>query len=137
MVSPDQKFLCSGEVTEWRYQRKYSNGFRAIVFRPVDGSATKFRVVGVNDIPVGPNNTPLTYTVPKFQRIAVKAGDMIGWSFGGGVLGFTFGGDHRVRWLGGGELNGDIRGRELDINGGVQNREYSITAVVGANEPGE
>ena len=138
MVSPDQKFPCNGQVTEWRYQGKKSNGFQAIVWRRVDNSTTKFRVVGINDIPAGTANTPITFTVSKYQRITVKAGDMIGWSFGDPVLAFDYGGVHSVRWLGG-NLHGNLQVfQERDINEGVEKREYSIVATIGMiGEPGE
>ena len=131
MVSPDQKFLCNGQVTEWRYQAKASHGFLAIVWRPVDGSATKFRVVGINNIPAGPVNTLVTYPVPKNQRITVEAGDVIGWSFGAAVLTYNEGGGYRVRWLGR-NLHGSLQVyQESDINACVEKREYSIAATVG------
>ena len=131
MISPDQKFFCGGQVTEWRYQGKHADGFRAIVWRPVDDSGTQFRIVGINDIPAGPINSPVTYIVPRSQRITVNAGDMIGWSFGAEVLAFDYGGTHSVRWLGG-NLHGNLHAnQELNINGGVGEREYSIAAFVG------
>ena len=131
MISPDQKFFCSGQVTEWRYQGKHSNGFRAVVWRPVDASATQFRIVGINDIPAGPINSPVTYIVPKSQRITVKAGDVIGWSFGGEVLAFDIGGTHSVRWLSGNLRDSLQTNQEHNFNGGVQKRKYSIAAIVG------
>ena len=138
MVSPDQKFLCSGQVAEWQYQGKHSHGFRAIVWRPMDDSAMKFLIVGINDIPAGDINAPVTYAVPKSQRITVKAGDVIGWSFGDEVLAFDIGGAHSVRWLGG-NLHGSLQAnQEHDFFiAGVQNREYSIAATVIESEPGE
>ena len=130
MVSPDQSFRCNGQVTEWQYQAKTSNGFRAIVWRPVDESATKFRIVGINDIPAGAVNTPVTYSVPLNQSIRVQFGDVIGWSFGAGVLTYNVGGGYRVRWVGG-NLHGSLAvNQERVIGGGVQEREYSIAAVV-------
>ena len=130
MVSPDQQFLCNGQVTEWRYQGKTSYAFRAIVWRPVDDSDTQFRIVGINDIPVGAANTPVIYTVPESERITVRAGDVIGWSFGESVLTFNGGGHYRVRWVGG-NLHGSLQVNEVrDINSGVEEREYSIAATV-------
>ena len=73
MVSPDQRFLCNGQVTEWRYQGKQSNAFRAIVWRQVEGFATQFQVVGINGIPAGAVNTLVSYTVPENDRITVNA----------------------------------------------------------------
>ena len=138
MVSPDQKLNCNGEVTKWRYQGKKSNPFRAIVWRPVGNSDTKFRIVGINKIPAGKVNGLVSYTVPKNERITVKAGDVIGWSFGASVLTYNGGGSHRVRWVGGNLHEGLKANQERNINGGVQKREYSIAAKVGeAGEPGE
>ena len=134
MVSPDQQFLCDGQLTEWRYQGKRSNvSFRAIVWRPVDLSAnvTQFKVVGINDIPAGAINTPVHYTVPANERIAVEAGDVIGWSFQDSVLAYSRGGDYRVRWVHR-NLNGSLQMNQVhDISSGVEEREYSIAATVG------
>ena len=137
MASPDKPFLCNGHVTTWRYLAKKSNAFQAIVLRPIDGSTARFLVVGVNNIPAGATNTPVTYIVPSNQRILVKAGDVIGWSFGYSVLAFSYGGVHRVRWLY--NLYGSLQAnQDLDINSGGQAREYSIAATVGeVSEPGE
>ena len=130
MLSRDQRFSCNGEVTEWQYVAKQSHGFRAIVWRQMDSTATTFFVVGINDIPAGPINTPVTYKVPEFERIRVKVGDMIGWSFGDGVLAFDIGGDHSVRWLGG-NLHSSIQlNSVLQFDDGAGNREYSIAAKV-------
>ena len=130
MVSLDQLFLCNGQVTEWRYQGKTSNEFRAIVWRPVDGPHTQFRIVGINDIPAGAANTPVTYTVPENERITVRAGDVIGWSFGESVLTYNIGGGHHsVRWVGR-NLHGSLQANQLhDINSGIEEREYSIAAT--------
>ena len=137
MVSPDQRFLCNGQVTAWQYLGQNSNAFRAIVWRPINTSATQFRIVGINNIPAGAVNTPVTYTIPENQRISVKAGDVIGWSFGDSVLPYNFGGANRVRYLKG-NLNGSLTNQVLDINFGVWEREYSIAAtVVEVREPGE
>ena len=136
MVSPDQKFFCNGQVTEWRYQGKHSNGFRVIVWKPVENSATKFRIVGINDIPAGDVNTPVTNAIPKGQRITVKGGDVIGWSFGDVVSEFDFRGDQTVRWIGG-NLHGSLQPNQEHnfLIAGVDEREYSIAATV--REPGE
>ena len=131
MVSPERPFLCNDQVTVWQYQGKNSNAFRAVIWRPIDDSATQFRIVGINDIPAGPVNTPVTYTVPENQRITVNAGDVIGWSFGDSVLAYNPGGSYRVRWLGG-NLHGSLQANQVrDINSGVGAREYSIAATVG------
>ena len=133
MVATDKQFLCNGQVTAWRYQGKQSNAFRAIVWRPVTGSTTQFQIVGINDIPAGVINTPVTYTVPEDKRITVKAGDMIGWSFGDPLIANDRNiGTYRIFWLGG-HLHDS-----LQVNGvhtfslsTERVRDYSIAATVG------
>ena len=133
MVSPDQQFLCNGQVIEWRYQGKTSNAFQAIVWRSVDDSDTQFRIVGINEIPAVPAgavNTPVIYSVPESERITVKAGDVIGWSFGESVLTYNVGGHYRVGWLVR-NLLGSIQVNQVyDINSAVEERDYSIAATV-------
>ena len=130
MVSPDQQFLCNGQVTEWQYQGKKSNAFRAIVWRPVQGSATQFQIVGINDIPAGVVDTLVTYIVPENERITVKAGDVIGWSFSGSVLTQNTGGSFHVRYTAQSTHETLRVGESVTINGGVEYREYSIAAIV-------
>ncbi|XP_072032975.1 uncharacterized protein [Amphiura filiformis] len=130
MVSPDKPFLCSGQVTRWTYQGKASRSFRAIVFRPVMGSVTQFQIVGINDIPAGAVNTPVNYIVPENERITVTYGDVIGWSFGGGVITYNGGGSYNVRWVGGNLHASLVVDQILNINDGAQLREYSIEATV-------
>ena len=107
MVAPRKKFHCNGEVTMWRYQAPRtikSTGFQAIVFRPVDGSTTLFKVIGVNDIPAGEFNTPFSYMVPEGKRIRIEHGDVIGWSFQTAAITFDKSsgdpGSNLVRWAG-------------------------------------
>ena len=64
----------------WHYQAKISYGFHAMVFRPLDSSHTRYKVVGINDIPAGEINKPVTYNVAEGDRIKVQRGDVIGWS---------------------------------------------------------
>ena len=129
MVSPSQVITCDGLISEWKYQGKKSNPFRAIVWRPVAGSSTQFKIVGINDIPPGAINTEVTYQVPSDQRISVQAGDMIGWSFGDSVLTYNAGGGTLVRWVGG-NLHAGLEANQIrNINGGSENREYSIRAT--------
>ena len=102
-VAPKQQFFCNGEVTMWRYQATTSNGWQAIVFRPLDGNRTEFKVVGINNIPSsGEANTLVVYNVPEGDRIRVQRGDVIGWSFEVGVIPCSFGSDsnagNMVRW---------------------------------------
>ena len=131
MVSPDKQFLCNGQVTEWRYIGKNSSPFRLIVWRPIDGSATQFRIVGINGIPAGVVDTLVIYTVPENQRITVKAGDVIGWSFGdSGVLAYHVGGIYRVTWLAG-NLYDSLQANQIRVfNTGVEERDYSIAVSV-------
>ena len=134
MVSPDNQFVCNGQVTEWRYQGKASSPFRALVWRPIDGyEGTRFRIVGINNIPAGAVNTPVTYTVPDSERITVRAGDVIGWSFGEAVLTYNHdsgGHNYRVRWKGG-NLHDNLHANQVhNINTGSEVRAYSIAATV-------
>ena len=104
-VAPYQQFFCNGEVTKWRYQATTLHGFQGIVLRPLDGSRTQFKVVGINNIPSsGEINKPVTYNVPEGDRIRVQRGDVIGWSFGVGVIPYNFVSDthdvrNLVRWI--------------------------------------
>jgi len=134
MVSPGQEFACGGEVTKWIYQGKYSRPFRAIVFRPIAGSTTQFKIVGFNDIPAGAANTQVDYIVPEQERITAEAGDVIGWSFGDGVITYNGGGDYNVRWVGGHLHSGLEVDQVLNINAGNGLREYSIEATTDAAE---
>ena len=60
----------------------------------------------------------------------VKAGDVVGWSFGDSVLTYNMGGAFRVRFIGG-NLHDSLQANQVhDINAGVQEREYSISATV-------
>ncbi len=129
-MSPEQKFLCPGQVTTWRYQCKASQPFRAIVWRQVGGSETLFKVVGINDIPASEIGIPVTYQVPDEERITVQRGDVIGWSCGTSVLASNVGGGHLVRWLGGDLHNGLDVDQIHNINSDYQDREYSIEATI-------
>ena len=86
VVAPNQQFFCNGEITTWHYQTITSNGFQALVFRPLDGGHTEYKIVGINDIPAGEINTPITYNISEGDRIKVQRGDVIGWSFEVGVI---------------------------------------------------
>ena len=82
MVSPDNPFLCDGLLTQWKYRSRKPVPFKAIVWRHVPGSSTQFQIVGINVIPAKPaGNEDIVYFVPENERIAVKAGDMIGWAY--------------------------------------------------------
>ncbi|XP_072033285.1 uncharacterized protein [Amphiura filiformis] len=129
-VAQDNPFLCSGQVTSWTYQGKFSGSFRAIVFRPVEGSLTQFQIVGINDIPAGAVNTPVNYVIPENERITVKYGDVIGWSFGSGVITYNGGGSYNLRWVGGYLHASLVVDQIVNINGGAGAREYSIEATV-------
>ncbi|XP_071957123.1 uncharacterized protein [Antedon mediterranea] len=132
MVSPEQNFSCSGQVTKWTYYSRKLNYFRAVIFRQMKGSNTRFKVVGYNDIPPSTYNGKLSYVVPIAERIAVEPGDMIGWSFGDSVITYNYGGEsYNVRWVGGHLHTGLVPGQVININDGVQKRDYSIEAQVG------
>ena len=134
MVAPKQRFFCNGEVSTWRYQAITSNGFQAIVFRPVDGGQTEYKIVGFNDIPAGEINTPVTYNVSEGDRIKVQRGDAIGWSFEQGVIPYDSmsdsDGSNLVRWIGGRHA---YSADTITFNGGSGSRKYSIEATVSMN----
>lgn len=127
MVSPSTQFTCDGEVTEWRFQARASNPLRAIVFRPIDGTTTQFKIIGFNDIPASEINTPILYTVPENERITVRQGDVIGFSYDQASLGFDKGGNTRLlygRYL---EITID---QIVDVARGPVKRSYSFQATV-------
>ncbi len=131
LVEPEKRIRCNGKVTIWTYQGKYLRPFRAIIFRPVEGSQTQFKIVGINDIPAGtPNHGLVYYSVPEANQISVKYGDVIGWSSGDSVLTFDTDANRwsTVRWLGG-NMNTDLETDQiLDFNSGNEKRVYSIEA---------
>ena len=135
MVATKKQFFCNGEVSTWRYKASAPNGFQAIVFRPLDGSRTKFEVVGINNIPAaGEINTQVSYVVPEGNRIRVQRGDVIGWSFETGVIQYNEAqdndGSNLVRWI-------DRRTNPVDtmitFDGGFGSRKYPIEATVSMN----
>ena len=129
-VSPNKQFSCYGNVIEWRYLGKSANGFKAIVWRPINDSDTLFKIIGINDIPAGPIGIPVTYVVPENEQISVMPGDMIGWSFGPGVISYNGGGDYRIRKTKG-NLYLSLSVSELyDLSEYSAYREYSIAATV-------
>ena len=96
------------------------------------GSTTQFQIVGINDIPASSINIPVTYTVPADKRIRVTAGDMIGWSFGNGVITYDYNTGSDVRWLGG-SLHASLQPGQIHTFNGIGQdvpRDYSIQAVV-------
>ena len=137
MVAPGKKFYCNGEVTMWRYQATHATGFQAIVFRQVSGSTTQFQVIGVNDIPAGEINKPVSYIVPDGQRIRVERGDVIGWSFGDAAITLDVisgsagdAGINLVRWVQGYPVQPSSTVVFFDVPVNSQLRKYSIDATV-------
>ena len=131
MVSVEKTIICDGFVTEWRYQAKTNNPFRAVIFRRQSGpSPLIFKIVGINDIPAGPINQEVVFQVPLHDRIQVEIGDMIGWSFGPGVLPYNNGGNTKVRWVRGNLHDSLEKDQVLSIDAGAGDREYSIAAVI-------
>ncbi len=129
LVAPDKR-LCRGQVTKWIYQRNIPQMFQAIVFRPtLNGSDTEFKIIGINkiygtDVQTG---TPVTYEVQLHERITVQEGDVIGWSSDDGVIPFNNGGTN-IRWIR--KRDRIVTGETVNIRARVQEREYSIKAVV-------
>ena len=113
----------------WRYQVTTSHGFQAIVFRPLDADHTPFKIVGINDIPAGEINTPVSYNVSESDRIKVQRGDAIGWSFEKGTLPYdsTSNGDgsNVVRWI----YTTQYSLNDIITFASYGSREYSIEAT--------
>ena len=133
VVSADKVMSCDGFLSQWTYQTDTSNGFKAIVWRKVIGSSAKFQIVGINEIPDGESGRPVTFEVPTNERIRVRPGDMIGWSFQeGGYRGLPWssGGGFNVRWVGGNLYSTLQAGNTYNINGDSGHRQYSIKASV-------
>ena len=130
-VSPAKPIICNGEVSEWRYLAKQLHPFQAVIWRPVDAFESRYKVVGINNIPKGSAIDQTTiYSVPSNERISVKAGDMIGWSFGGpaGVIAASFDSKYAAQVK-------MVKGASLDVNQSVdfkhtQDRAYSIEVTV-------
>ena len=137
MVAPTKR-LCSGQLTMWTYQGTSSTPFRAIIFRRVGGSQTQFKIVGINDIPAGAANVPIVYSVPEADRITVKEGDVIGWSFQDGFLTYDqeelYSHVSEIRWIGGNLYTDLMTGQILKMPGYPFYREYSIKATVEIQE---
>ena len=139
MIATKQSFPCSGQVTNWRYQSKIGNPFRAIVWRPASNNG--FEVVGFNSIPVSRSNTPITYVVPTSQRITVQKGDVIGWAFTGPALSYSAGSGTNDTVL---SLYGDLThthlsvGKVLYLNHGTPSllRQYSLSATLDETQSG-
>ena len=93
------------------------------------GSTTQFQIIGINDIPASSINIPVTYTVPADKRICVTAGDMLGWSFGNGVITYDYDTGSDVRWLGG-FLHASLEPGQIHTFNSIGIRDYSIQAVV-------
>ena len=130
-VSPAKNITCNGEVIEWRYLLNVLRPFQAVIWRPIEAFPSKFKVVGINDIPKGTViNEEIIYSVPKKERISVKEGDMIGWS-GYQVMAFNLDSVHdaQIKYI------GVIGHPTLEVNLTVEfdatdDRAYSIEAKV-------
>ena len=132
MVSPAQIITCVGVISEWKYLPKRARAFRAIVWREVEGKT--FQIVGINEIPAAvATGIEVTYQVPADKHIAVKSGDMIGWSFGESVIAYNYEGGTEVQWLGG-NLMEMLEPYQQRTFTGIQDREYSIKATVTKSE---
>ena len=78
MVSPNNPFNCTGTITEWQYRSKHNHPFKAIVWRPLNSTYNKFKIVGINEIPAGVKDENVVHVVPECERIEVRSGDVIG-----------------------------------------------------------
>ena len=79
IVLPHEVIPCDGYAKTWDLWTRQPGKLRAMIVRPVPGSSTEFKIVGINDITITPamTNQKITYTVPSDERIIVQNGDMI------------------------------------------------------------
>ncbi|XP_072045208.1 hyalin-like [Amphiura filiformis] len=129
-IVSSKEFSCYGTITQWSWEAGVSyRPFRAIVWRPVPGYSSQFKIVGINDMPSVYRGS-YTHTVPESQRIAVEPGDVIGWSYQYESLRYSNGGSDLVH-LEYGYLYSSLRvDQTRDINDAVYFRQYSISATV-------
>ncbi|XP_072046221.1 hyalin-like [Amphiura filiformis] len=129
-IVSSKEFSCYGYVTQWSWYAKYSSRpFRAVVWRPVSGYSSRFKIVGINDIPSKSQGSE-TFTVPESQRITVEPGDVIGWSFQYHTIRYDTGGSDLVHWRSG-NLYSSLQVNQIqDFNEGIGFRQYSIRATV-------
>ncbi|XP_072014892.1 uncharacterized protein [Amphiura filiformis] len=147
IVSPDSPFSCNGVLTQWLYQSKNTEAFKALVFRPMPSvGPTNHLLLGINDIPSGLADVEVVYTVPESDQIYIEAGDVIGWSYSSGMqappLQYTLTAapsalvDTQIQYLYYGtpenHLHDKLKLNQIyDINTGQDYREYSIVATIG------
>ena len=123
---------CDGVVSQWTYWALVSQPFRAIVWRPT-AVDTQFHVVGINDIPAGPINEAVVYTVPRDERINVKQGDVIGvgWSDSSPQITWSRGENTAAasRWYRQADPS-NLQVGDSRSTSGAQDRSWSFSALV-------
>ena len=139
IVARSKVVSCYGEVIQWRYRALKDRLFRAIIWRQVPGSDTEFQIVGINDITkTAGSRGEIIFHVPSRDRIAVKPGDVIGWSSVNGSLTMK-GSDEDDNLLHYRKYNTNILqiNQTFDIKHSSSfKREYSIKAVVQETKTG-
>ena len=73
-------FNMPGTIKEWKLYSTSASEIAMVVVRPVEGSDTKFKIVGMNTLKT-PNGTAAVIPVATADRISVKAGDIIAWYY--------------------------------------------------------
>ena len=122
-------------MTQWRYIAKQLHPFQAVIWRKIDDFPSKFKVIGINDIPVASGiDKEIIYSVPENKRITVKAGDMIGWSHGPGVIAWiNEGGDHLAQiWFVSRSTHSTLDENQIVQFSNLEDRQYSIEVTVQA-----
>ena len=133
-VSPAKYIPCNGFVVEWRYVAQQLYSFKAVIWRKIEGFPSKFKVIGINEIPAGSvTNQEIIYTVPENERISVKVGDMIGWSHGPALLPWILGGNHlaQIRFVSK-VTHPTLEENQIVEFGDLEERHYSIQVTVQA-----
>ncbi len=131
-VVPGLETPCDGLITQWNFWPRRNVPFRAIVWRRAsDRAENYFKIVGINDIPALGSNNEIQYSVPPYEHIRTKKGDVFGFSFKTSLLAYQVGTPDAipVRWFKNLDpysmTPGDIYNFE-----GSGNRGYMLQAII-------
>ena len=69
-----------GSIQSWKLYADSAADVTMMIVRPVTGTTTAYTIIGQNVIKT-PAGTTEIVTVPSFDRINVKAGDVVAWYY--------------------------------------------------------
>ena len=78
--SSSMTFDRPGTIKTWMLYSASAANITMVVLRPLEGSDTKFKIVGMNTMKT-PNGTADMIPVATADRISVEAGDIIAWYY--------------------------------------------------------